>query len=337
MPGRRLTIAAAALALAAIALYVGWRDFLAQCQAPLEIQGGRYDFVLERGTSLSQLTTRLHRDGVVRRPICIRLAARRAGVDGRLKAGEYRLISGMNGNALLEMLVQGRVIQRPFTIVEGWTFADLRRALAQLPALDATLQSAPDAQIMARLGAPGVHPEGQFLPDTYFYTRGATDLELLRRARQAMMRRLDEHWESRVPGLPYRSAYEALTLASIVEKETGVASERPRIAGVFVRRLLLGMRLQTDPTVIYGLGAGFDGNLRRADLQSDTAYNTYLRTGLPPTPIAMPGAAALAAVFAPAAGEELYFVARGDGSHEFSASLDDHNRAVVRFQSGATR
>lgn len=261
-----------------------------------------------------------------------RVLAQRMDVATRLKAGEYAVPVGTTPRELLRRMAAGDVIQHRFTIVEGWTFRQLRAELANVAGLRQSLTARSDSEIMRELGAGADHPEGRFLPETYTWTRGDSDLDLLRRAHQAMARALAETWAARAPELPLESPYQALTLASIVERETGKAVERPAIAGVFVRRLRLGMKLQTDPTVIYGLGAGFDGNLRRRDLDTDTPYNTYTRTGLPPTPIALPGLAALEAAVHPAPGDALYFVARGDGSHEFSPSLDAHNRAVARYQ-----
>jgi UPF0755 protein len=216
--------------------------------------------------------------------------------------------------------------------VEGWTFRQLLSALRRHEAVRDTLDGLSDEAIMARLGYPGKHPEGRFLPETYQFPRGTSDLEFLRRAYDGMQRALAAAWQGRAEDLPLDSPHEALVLASIVEKETGLASERARIAGVFVRRLRRGMRLQTDPTVIYGLGEAFDGNLRRRDLAADTPYNTYTRAGLPPTPICLPGKAAIEAVMHPAHGTSLYFVARGDGSHQFSDTLEAHNRAVQKYQ-----
>ncbi len=233
---------------------------------------------------------------------------------------------------MLDRIVAGRVIQYPLTIVEGWTFRQLRQALAAHPQLTQTLAGLSDAEIMARLGRPGAHPEGWFLPDTYHFPKGFTDEAFLRRALTAMEQRLTQVWERRAPDTPLNDPYQALVLASIIEKETGVAAERAEIAGVFARRLRLGMRLQTDPTVIYGLGEAFDGNLRRRDLEADTPYNTYTRPGLPPTPIALPGLAALEAAAQPAAGDALYFVADGQGGHVFSRTLEEHHRAVRRYQ-----
>jgi UPF0755 protein len=226
------------------------------------------------------------------------------------------------------------VVQYPLTLVEGWTFRQVMEALQADERLEHLIEDPSAEAVMARLGRRGVHPEGRFFPDTYHFTRGSSDLDILKRAHAAMERVLAEEWEARADGLPIESPDEALILASIIEKETGLASERAEIAGVFVRRLRLGMRLQTDPTVIYGLGDDFDGNLRRADLRNDHPYNTYVHAGLPPTPIALPGREAIRAALNPADGETLYFVARGDGSHAFSVTLEEHNRAVRKYQLG---
>jgi len=261
-----------------------------------------------------------------------RILARELGLAGRLHAGEYALDSGITPEALLRKMAAGDVIQHHFTIVEGWTFRQLRGALAQDPLLVQTLGAVDDAEIMRKLQSGGAAPEGWFLPETYSFVKGMSDLDILRRAHDAMSKLLDGLWATRAPDFVLESPYQALVLASIVEKETARVEERPQIAGVFLHRLKLGMRLQTDPSVIYGLGAQYDGNIHRRDLDNDTPYNTYTRAGLPPTPIALPGKAALEAVLHPAPTDALYFVARGDGSHEFSATLDAHNRAVARYQ-----
>ncbi len=261
-----------------------------------------------------------------------RLLARELGVAGKLHAGEYALEPGLTPRALLRKLAAGEVIQHHFTIVEGWTFAQLRGALAQDKGLAQTLAATDDKELMRRLGDADALPEGQFLPETYSYVKGMSDFDVLRRAHEALHKSLDKLWPERASDTPLTSPYQALTLASIVEKETGRADERPQIARVFLSRLKLGMKLQTDPTVIYGMGAAYDGNIRRRDLETDTPFNTYTRYGLPPTPIALPGKAALDAVVHPATTPALYFVARGDGSHEFSPTLEAHNRAVAKFQ-----
>ena len=261
-----------------------------------------------------------------------RLLARELDVAGKLHAGEYALDAGMTPRALLKKMAAGEVIQHRFTIVEGWTYAQLRAALAQDSTLQQTLTGVDDAALMRRLGDADLPPEGAFLPETYSYVKGMGDFDILRRAREAMTKTLDKLWAEHAADTPLKSPYEALTLASIVEKETGRADERPQIARVFLSRLKLGMKLQTDPTVIYGMGTIYDGNIRRRDLDTDTPYNTYTRSGLPPTPIALPGKAALAAAIHPAETEALYFVARGNGSPEFSAPLEAHNRAVANSQ-----
>ena len=251
-----------------------------------------------------------------------------------IRAGNYELPPGTTPLALLDKLVRGEETLRTLTLVEGWTFRQVRTALARDEQLKHDTAELSDAALMERLGRPGVHPEGRFFPDTYTYAKGSSELAVLRRALHAMDRRLEAAWVQRAADTPLKSADEALILASIVEKETGRASDRAQIAGVFTNRLRNGMLLQTDPTVIYGLGEKFDGNLRRKDLLTDTPWNTYTRAGLPPTPIAMPGKASLLAAVQPERTKALYFVARGDGSSHFSSSLDEHNRAVNRFQRG---
>ena len=257
-----------------------------------------------------------------------------SGQDRRIKAGNYEIPAGTTPQGLLQKLARGEETLRALTLVEGWNFRQVRAALARDEGLrhDATVLD--DAQLMDKLGRPGVAPEGRFFPDTYTYAKGSSELALLRRALHAMDRRLEAAWAQRASDTPLKSADEALILASIVEKETGLASDRAHIAGVFANRLRVGMLLQTDPTVIYGLGEKFDGNLRKRDLQADTPFNTYTRKGLPPTPIAMPGQQSLEAAVRPAGTKALYFVARGDGSSQFSETLADHNLAVDRYQRG---
>lgn len=259
---------------------------------------------------------------------------RLSGQDRLIKAGNYEIPAGTSPHGLLQKLARGEETLRALTLVEGWNFRQVRAALAREEALrhDATVLD--DAALMQKLGRPGVAPEGRFFPDTYTYAKGSSELALLRRALHAMDRRLEAAWAQRAPDVLLQSANEALVLASIVEKETGRGSDRALIAGVFSNRLRAGMLLQTDPTVIYGLGEKFDGNLRKRDLQADTPWNTYTRAGLPPTPIAMPGKAALMAAVQPEPTRALYFVAKGDGSSHFSATLEEHNRAVNRYQRG---
>jgi UPF0755 protein len=259
--------------------------------------------------------------------------ARVTGADARVRAGEYSIEPGTTPDRLLALFESGKVVQHAVTFVEGWTFRELRAALAREPHLRQTLAGQGDTAVMRALEEPDQHPEGLFFPDTYIFGKGTTDLEILRQARTRMRRELESAWAARAADLPLENPYEALILASIVEKETAFASERPRIAGVFTERLRRGMRLQTDPTVIYGLGEKFDGNLRRSDLERDGPYNTYTRTGLPPTPIALPGAEALRATVQPDERGELFFVATGlpDGSHAFSRTLAEHQSAVKEY------
>lgn len=327
-----LLLACVAGALSAAA-WIGWREYHRFESQPL----GGIDQVVEfsRGMRLKDLAARLKGQGISHAHYWQwRLLAERMGVAQKLKAGEYRIEANTRPRDLLQAIADGRVIQYRITILEGSRFRDLRVALASVEQLTPTIGGLSDADVLARIGATETHPEGLFLPDTYFFPRGFSDVELLKRAYWAQKKLVEQLWEKRAPDLPLADSYQALILASVVEKETGRAVERPEIAGVFVNRLRLGWRLQTDPTVIYGLGDAFDGNLRRADLETDTPYNTYTRFGLPPTPIALPGRAAIEAALKPAATEAMYFVARGNGTHVFSRTLDEHNAAVRRFQLG---
>ena len=309
-----------------------WRDYQAFVDRPLMLQE-RLVYKVERGASLGRIASELKSRGVLTKPLYLRLLGRQREDAGRIKAGEYALEPGLTPGSLLDLLVSGKVIEYSLTLVEGWTFAQMMDVVRADPILVKMLPADADAEtVMAAMGHPGLHPEGRFFPDTYLFPRETTDIQLLERAYSRMAEVLAEEWSARMPDLPLESADEALVLASIVEKETGLASERPEIAGVFVRRLRKGMLLQTDPTVIYGLGDAFDGNLRRRDLKRDTPYNTYTRPGLTPTPICMPGRDAIHAALHPADGEALYFVATGDGGHHFSATLNEHNRAVRRYQ-----
>ncbi len=309
-----------------LAIYQRFQD------TPLKLPVSETMYEIPPGTSLHQLAYKLHERGIIEYPRLFILLGRELDVDRRLQAGEYRLATGMTPRTLLQLLAGGKVIQHAITLVEGQTFHEMLLRIQAHPLIEVTLQGLDNTGIMSRLGHPGIQPEGRFLPDTYHFTRGTTDLALLQRAFDAMLKYLESAWRDRDADLPLRTPEEALILASIVEKETGLAEERPVIAGVFIRRLQRGMRLQTDPTVIYGLGEQFDGNLRRRDLEKDTPYNTYTRDGLPPTPIAMPGAAAITAVLHPAPGDSLFFVSRGDGGHYFSRNLEEHNLAVDKYQ-----
>lgn len=314
--------------LAAGAAYE-YRDFI---NTPLTLDTMPLHYEIKGGTSLKGIARDLHRRGILQHPYYLVWLAQWQGRAQQIKMGEYEIKPGTLPLELLDQLVAGRIVEYSLTVVEGWTFKQFRTAVQQHPALRQTLTGLSDAQLMQRLGWNGEHPEGRFYPDSYHFPKGATDSAFYQRAYQAMQEYLDKEWANRDPTLPLKTPYEALILASIVERETAVPGERPAIAGVFLRRLQAGMRLQTDPTVIYGLGSDFDGNLRRRDLERDHPYNTYTRTGLPPTPIALPGAASIHAVLHPASGKSLYFVARGDGSHAFSETLAEHNRAVQKYQ-----
>ncbi|KPK52262.1 MAG: hypothetical protein AMJ84_04735 [Acidithiobacillales bacterium SM23_46] len=312
-------------ALVLTAGYLGWYWFHA-------LEPGSETFVVKPGMSLKAFARELNRRGVLHESQSFVLLANLLGKGRELKTGEYLFDAGISARGILAQVVAGRVVRYPVVLVEGWTFRQFLQALARAEKLTQTLAGQTPGQIMAALGHPDEHPEGRFFPDTYHFTAGDTDRMVLARAYQRMQDRLEQEWNARAPDLPVPTPYEALILASIVEKETGKPEERSLIAGVFVNRLHRGMRLQTDPTVIYGLGERFDGNLRRRDLERDTPYNTYKRTGLPPTPIAMPGAAALRAALHPAETRALYFVSRGDGSHVFSETLSEHNAAVIKYQ-----
>lgn len=317
-----------ALFIAGAAGVFAWRA-LAQ---PLLVQGDGVLVVSVRpGDGAGRVIDRLSAAGHLRHPRVLRLWARWRG--GSLHVGDYELAAGMSARRAIDHLLSGQVLLHGFTIIEGWSFRQLRAALSAEGRLRQEAAALDDLSVMTRLGAQGQHPEGWFAPDTYFFASGAdSDLDLLRRALEMQRQRLDQAWSKRAENLPYKTPYELLVMASIVEKETGQAQERPDIAGVFVRRMKIGMRLQTDPTVIYGLGDKYRGNLTRAHLQQPTPWNTYVIGGLPPTPIAMPGAAAIEAAAHPAEGMALYFVGRGDGTHHFSATLGEHNDAVRRYQ-----
>ena len=318
----------AALA-AALAAGVNW--WLAR---PLPLARDTVELSIEPGATPRQIA-RAWVDAGVQAPTWMLYEwFRWSGQARRIRAGSYEIDRNVSPRQLLQKMVLGDETLAVTRIIEGWNFRQLRAELARAERLVPTTANLTDAEVMTLIGAPGVSPEGQFFPDTYAYSKGSSDADLLRRAHHAMQHRLAAAWAERAPDTPLRSADEALTLASIVEKETGVATDRAKVAGVFTNRLRLGMPLQTDPTVIYGLGAAFDGNLRKRDLLADSPYNTYTRAGLPPTPIAMPGRASLEAAVRPAATKALYFVARGDGSSEFSDDLAAHNRAVNQYQRG---
>jgi UPF0755 protein len=301
---------------------------------PLELAAPSVDLSIEPGMSGRDIATAVQDAGVSVNPLMLYGWFRLSGLARQIKAGSYELDSRTTPRSLLQKLVRGEESLRSVTLVEGWTFRQVREALARAEQLKPDSRGLEADAVMAQLGKPGTPAEGHFFPDTYTYSKGSSDWAVLRRSMRAMDKHLAAAWTLRDPGLPMKSADEALVLASIVEKETGSPQDRASIAAVFNNRLRIGMRLQTDPTVIYGMGAAFDGNLRRKDLQTDTPWNTYTRAGLPPTPISMPGKASLLAVVQSVPSKALYFVARGDGSSHFSNTLDEHNRAVNKYQRG---
>lgn len=301
---------------------------------PMDVPASARFLQVKKGRSLLGLSNELRAAEVLNEPWSFLWMGRLLGRAGDIQAGYYALPARITPYRLLDMIVNGDVTEAQITFIEGWSFAQLRAALDANALIEHDTTGLPDREVLRRIGADEVHPEGLFFPDTYRFAPGSSDLRILAQAYQTMRTRLSALWQTRAAGLPYASPYDALVMASIVEKETGLESERAMIAAVFVNRLRKRMRLQTDPTVIYGLGPKFDGNLRRRDLETDSPYNTYTRVGLPPTPIALPGERALEAALRPAPSKALYFVAKGDGSSQFSDNLRDHNRAVRRFQLG---
>jgi len=308
----------------------GWRQHQALIQ-PLKVDGEQLIEIPKGGTPGGSLL-RLEEQGVLDGAFWLRLYWRFNLAGQTLHSGEYRLTPGMTVEELFGLWRKGEVVQYGLTLVEGWNIRQVRAALARQPKLEHDTAELDDAALMKRLGLDGQHPEGRFFPDTYRYVKGQRESDLLRQANQRLQAVLDQEWQARDPAVPYKDAYQALIMASLVEKETGVPEERDEIAGVFVRRLATGMLLQTDPTVIYGMGDRYSGRITRADLREPSPYNTYLNAGLPPTPIAMPGREAIHAALHPKDGDSLYFVARGDGSHVFSKDLEAHNQAVRDFQ-----
>jgi len=322
-------VVAAILAIAAGAAWIAW-----SAEQPLPLDASPLEFTVQPGSTATSAARQIASAGVRMQPWQFTLLARVLGKEGAIKAGTYVVEQGITARGLLDKLARGEVAQAEILFVEGWTFRQMRAALDAHPHVKHETVGAPDAEIMQRIGAADRVAEGRFFPDKYRFARGASDLEILRSAYRTMQRHLGAAWEGRAPGLPLASPDEALTLASIVEKETGRPEDRTAIAAVFNNRLRAGMRLQADPTVIYGMGERFDGNLRKRDLEADGPYNTYVRAGLPPSPIAMPGLASLHAALNPAPIDAFYFVARGDGSSEFSRTLQEHNRAVTKYQLG---
>lgn len=301
---------------------------------PLHLPADGYALTVRPGATLRSVARDLTAADVLPADWTLVALARLSRADRTIKAGNYEIAPGTTLAGLMAKLTQGDVTQSSFAIVEGWTVRDLKAALKSDAKIAKRAIDLTDAELMRDIGAAEAAPEGLFFPDTYFFASGSTDTALLKRAYRVMHERLDAAWASRASGLPLANPYEALTLASIVEKETGRAADRPLVAAVFINRLKIGMRLQTDPAVIYGIGERFNGNLKKSDLENDHAFNTYVRSGLPPTPIALPGQASIDAVLHPAVVPYLYFVARGDGSSEFSSNIADHNRAVAKYLRG---
>jgi UPF0755 protein len=317
-----------AAALGTVACIAWWLD------RPLPLAGATAELSIEPGTLPRDIAQAWVDAGVQTSPRLLYAWFRWSGRARAIRAGSYEIDTGASPRRLLDKMVQGDETLEHLRIIEGWTLRQLRAALARAPQLKPLTAGLSDAALMVAIGAPGVAAEGRFFPDTYAYSRGVSDVVVLKRAHRALEQRLAAAWAERSADTPLRNADEALVLASIVEKETGLATDRGLVAAVFVNRLRLGMPLQTDPTVIYGLGEAYDGNLRKRDLQADTPFNSYTRSGLPPTPIALPGLAALRAAVRPEASPALYFVSRGDGSSVFSATLAEHNRAVNKYQRG---
>jgi UPF0755 protein len=331
---KKCLVAAATLAvLGGVAAAGVWH----WASTPVQLAAGQLDVTIKPRSSVRSATAQLREGGVPVQTELFVLMTRALGLQSRLKSGNYEFKQGVTPYEVLQKMALGDVNEYVATIIEGWTFKHMRAELNANPALRHDSAAMTDAEILTAIGAPAVpmgNAEGLFFPDTYLFDKDSSDLDVFRRAYRLMQLRLAEAWAARAPGLPLKSPYEALTLASLVEKETGRAGDRPFVAAVFANRLRVGMPLQTDPAVIYGLGDNYDGHLHKRDLQTDTIYNTYLRLGLPPTPIALPGAAALQAALNPASTSALYFVARGDGSSVFSNNLVDHNKAVDKYIRG---
>lgn len=326
---KRLFLSLLAALFLTVAAGGAWFHWFAH--TPLPLPHTPFEFTVRPGASLKAVSRQLADVGLLPDAQTLWLLGRATDATA-IQAGAYRLDKPASPLEILKKLNDGDVIPITLTFVEGITFAEMRSQLEASKDIKVTLKGLSDAEVLKRVGATEAHPEGLFFPDTYRFSAGYSDLDLLRKCYQTMQKRLADAWAQRDPDLPYANAYEALIMASIIEKETGRAEERPLIASVFVNRLRLPMRLQTDPTVIYGMGQGFDGNIRKRDLGTDTPYNTYTRDGLPPSPIAMPGWGSILAAVHPLKSDRLYFVAKGDGSHYFSRTLEEHNRAVARYQ-----
>jgi UPF0755 protein len=330
--GKALLLALVAIAVVLAASFgFAWNSYkskvLALPQKPL-------DFKVSKGSGIRQLATSLNAKGINVSPSWLWIVSRLRGDGGALKAGTYRLTEAVTLEKLLDKVVSGEVILSEVRFIEGWTFAQMRKAVDQNPDIKHDTKGLADAEILKRIGASESKAEGLFFPSTYPFSPGASDLDIYKQSYTLMAKTLANTWQNRQPNLPLKTPYDLLTLASIIEKETGRDSDRDKVAAVFINRLRKGMMLQSDPTTIYGMGEAFDGNIRRKDLKADTPYNTYTRTGLTPTPISLPGKASLQAAVNPAAINALFFVARGDGTSEFTDNLNDHNRAVQKFQLG---
>jgi UPF0755 protein len=314
--------------LAAAAAFIAWwaqQPIIGTDAQPIE-------FTVLSGSGVRGTAQQIAEAHVPVNPTLLTLLARITGKSTKLKAGSYELKPGATPLRLIEQLVRGEFAQESLAVIEGWTFRQMRQAIAEHPNLKHDTVKWSDQELLAKVAPDYKYPEGLFFPDTYLFAKGSSELQVYKQAHAALLKRLNEAWEQRDPSVPYKTPYDALIMASIVEKETGLKSDRDKVAGVFVNRLKRGMLLQTDPTVIYGMGDKYNGKIRKRDLETDTPYNTYTRAGLPPTPIALPGAASLAAALRPAETDALYFVSRGDGTSHFSNNLDEHNRAVRKYQ-----
>jgi UPF0755 protein len=327
---KKLLVTGVIVSVAAASGFAWWT------KQALPVPGAPIEFSINPGSGVAASAQQMAAAGVPVNPTLFVLLARLTGDAGRIKAGSYELKPNTSPRRLLSQLVRGEFAQEAVTIIEGWSFKQMRQAISSHTRLKHDTVKLTDAELMAKISTEYKDPEGLFFPDTYLFAKGSSEIEIYRRAHQAMLAHLNEAWEKRNKELPYKTPYEALIMASIVEKETGQKSERTMIAGVFVNRLRTGMLLQTDPTVIYGMGDAFVGKIAKKDLLTDTPYNTYTRGGLPPTPISLPGLQSLQAALAPADTPALYFVSRGDGTSQFSSNLPDHNRAVNRYQRGIT-
>lgn len=323
---KKLLVTGVIVSVAAVAGFSYW------AKRPLDTGGQPVEFSIAPGSGVAAAAQQMAKAGVPVHPQLFNILARVTGQAGKIKAGSYELKPDTTPRGLLSQLVRGEFAQEAITIVEGWTFRQMRAAIAAHDRLRHDTVKLSDEELMKKISSDYTRPEGLFFPDTYLFAKGSSELQIYKNAHQAMLKHLSAAWEGRDPSLPYKTPYEALIMASIIEKETGQTSERNMIAGVFVNRLRTGMMLQTDPTVIYGMGEDFAGDIRKKDLLADTPYNTYTRVGLPPTPIALPGIGSLRAALAPAKTDALYFVARGDGTSQFSDNLNDHNRAVNQYQ-----